>query len=189
MRRKLAGGAESSAERASGFTRVTLWSFVAILSVAAQAQDVSYTVAGGKVTITGPKCPIPVLVVPQQINGLPVTAVGSYAFSGGCDTLLSIALPDGIVSIGDGAFAGCASLTNIILPASVTAIGSVAFVDCSRLPTIVIPDQTLAISDSTFLRCSSLTNVTIPPPHPTSVAVNVSTSNSSTTVTPNVANQ
>src|SRR6516162_2043150 len=91
----------------------TLWMLMAMLTTWVRADDVSYTVSGGKVVITGPACPNPVLVVPQYINGLPVTEVGRYAFSGGCGTLGSIALPDNMMSIDEGAFAGCGNLTNI----------------------------------------------------------------------------
>ena len=37
--------------------------------------------------------------------------------------ILSVSLPEGQTSIGDGAFDGCSSLTSITLPNSVTSIG------------------------------------------------------------------
>jgi hypothetical protein len=41
--------------------------------------------------------------------------------------LTNIALPEGLTTIGDGAFSGCSSLTNIALPEGLTTIGYRAF--------------------------------------------------------------
>ena len=45
-------------------------------------------------------------------------------------------IPDGVTSIGDGAFSGCRSLTSVTIPSSVTSIGGSAFSYCSNLKTI-----------------------------------------------------
>ena len=51
-----------------------------------------------------------------------------------CSSLTSIAIPDGMTSIGNRAFFFCSSLSNIVIPDSVASIGEEAFVNCHNLP-------------------------------------------------------
>ena len=46
------------------------------------------------------------LSMPDTLDGHSVTSIGEYAFSG-CATLTSITLPEGLTSIGKGAFSLC----------------------------------------------------------------------------------
>lgn len=55
-----------------------------------------------------------------------------------CIKLFSIALPEGVTSIGRNAFDGCHSLTNITIPSSVKTIGTDAFTYCWDLTNITI---------------------------------------------------
>ncbi len=50
------------------------------------------------------------LVIPSQINGRPVVAIGDYAFSY-CSSLTSITIPNSVTTIGRYACRGCSSLT------------------------------------------------------------------------------
>lgn len=50
-----------------------------------------------------------------------------------CTGLTSVAIPDGVTSIGDHTFQGCRSLTSITIPDGVTSIGSYAFQGCSGM--------------------------------------------------------
>jgi hypothetical protein len=50
-----------------------------------------------------------------------------------CSSLTSIAIPDGVNSVGAAAFAGCSGLKSATLGNGVTSIGYGAFYDCSRL--------------------------------------------------------
>ena len=45
-------------------------------------------------------------------------------------TVVAITIPEGINTIGDGAFYGCTGLASIDIPNSVTSIGDGAFKDC-----------------------------------------------------------
>jgi hypothetical protein len=56
------------------------------------------------------------------------------------ESLISITIPSGIVSIGTNAFAGCTSLTAVTLWTSVISIGDSIF-DSSALPTVTIRNQ------------------------------------------------
>ena len=72
-------------------------------------------------------------------------------------TATSFTIPDGVTSIGTGAFAYCDNLTEIVIPDSVTSIGDYAFSGCYNLTEIVIPDGVTSIGDYAFHGCDNLT--------------------------------
>ena len=72
------------------------------------------------------------LVVPETYNGMPVTAIGKRAFDGN-DSLVSVTLPDSILSIGTHAFWQCEELESITVGAGVQEIGDYAFAECPKL--------------------------------------------------------
>ncbi|MBR5528568.1 MAG: leucine-rich repeat protein [Clostridia bacterium] len=74
--------------------------------------------------------------------------------------LRSISIPEGVVFIGDSAFAGCYALTSADLPNSLKTLGYAAFAD-SGLRSITLPASVKSI-DGAFSRCSSLSSVTMP---------------------------
>ena len=69
------------------------------------------------------------------------------------DKIISVELPNGLTSIGSGAFYECSSLTTINIPEGVTSIESAAFFDCKSLTTINIPEGVTSIEISTFECC------------------------------------
>lgn len=75
---------------------------------------------------------------------------------------MDIILPEGMTSIGEGAFGLCYSLESIALPKSVTSIGAYAFTECTKLATITLPDGVTSIGEFTFGACSSLTTIVLP---------------------------
>lgn len=109
-----------------------------------------YEIADGEITITGTTDDLPAdLVIPSTIKGYPVTTIGDSAFYG-CDSLVSVLIPDGVTSLGERAFYDCFSLTEITLPDSVTSIGSSAFYNCSSLSSITLPDSITSIGAQAF---------------------------------------
>jgi hypothetical protein len=82
---------------------------------AASLADLTFTTAGGKVTITNcDNAATGELVIPPTIGGNPVTSIGDWAFDG-CTSLTSITIPDGVTSIGGYAFRSGFSLTSITI--------------------------------------------------------------------------
>lgn len=100
------------------------------------------------------------LVIPEEIDGVPVTGIGFRAFEG-CTALTGINIPDAVSVIDFGAFEGCTALENINIPDSVTAIGSSAFYGCISLTEINIPDNVTGIGYGAFLDCTALENINI----------------------------
>ncbi|MGN1102034.1 MAG: leucine-rich repeat protein, partial [Huintestinicola sp.] len=69
-----------------------------------------------------------------------VTSIGNYAFFE-CSYIESISIEGSVTSIGDYAFDSCSALTSITIPDSVTSIGNIAFTNCSSLTSIYVDDH------------------------------------------------
>ena len=76
--------------------------------------------------------------------------------------LSSISIPNGVTSIGEGAFKGCSKLSSVTIGNNVTSIGERAFQDCSALDSIIIPEGVTSIKRQTFYGCSSLSSIILP---------------------------
>lgn len=70
--------------------------------------------------------------------------------------LMSITLPQKLVSIGERAFSGCTHLSNdILLPPSVRIIKDGAFLDCDRLSKVIAQGDKLSVLGKNIFRDSS----------------------------------
>ena len=125
----------------------------------------SYVVDGGLVTITKYLGTDPDVVVPDEIDGMPVTAIGNdlAVFENGDDSLviLSVAIPDTVTDIGKNAFYNC-EFDSIVLPDGLLTIGKNAFEHCSSLESVVIPDTVTSIGAYAFAYCTALESIYIP---------------------------
>ena len=100
------------------------------------------------------------ILIPEYYNGMRVVGIGNNAFSG-CKNIVSILIPDSVITIGENAFAGCTSLKNATLLGVVT-IEINAFSGCSNLSYIALPDTLSEIKENVFAGCNSLLSVFIP---------------------------
>ena len=116
--------------------------------------DLTYSISDGKVTITDCyESASGELVIPNTIEGYPVTGIGYRAFYS-CTSLTSVTIPDSVSSIGDWAFSYCTGLTSVTIPNSVTSIGEYAFSVCDSLSSVTIPDSVTSIGAGAF--CSGI---------------------------------
>lgn len=136
-----------------------------------------------ELTITGYKGRGSV-TIPAEINGIPVTAIGEFAFA--VKNITSVTLPNTITSIGQYAFYESAltsiiipdgvkiirnnsfsnnKLENVIIPYGVTSINNLAF-NNNKLTSIIIPDSVErighdAFTNNIFSNITLLTSITI----------------------------
>ena len=89
-----------------------------------------------------------------------VTEIGDFGLAG--NGLTAVTLPDGLQSLGRGAFDTCASLTNTTLPAAITAVPGKCFADCTKLLNVKYAGTVTAIGDLAFESCKSLVTAPIP---------------------------
>ena len=85
-------------------------------------------------------------------------AISAHAFYS-CDGLEEVAIPNGVLSIGDYAFSSCQHLTLITIPNSVTSIGKSAFSSCWAIKTVMIPNSVTSLSSNAFYNCVNLSSV------------------------------
>ena len=122
--------------------KVLMTLFLFALGVnAASLDDLGYTTTDGKVIITDcDEAATGELLIPQTIEGNPVTSIGEQAF-GNCFSLTNITIPDSIVSIGNQTFESCYSLTNITLLGPAPTIGVNVFFNVAKCSKAYVYEQ------------------------------------------------
>ena len=102
-----------------------------------------------------------VTVVIGTDNKSAITEIPNAAFQS-CLQLVSITLPDSIVSFGPYAFADCISLALTQLPSGVVSIGPSAFTGCTTLALTELPSGLGFIDTDTFRECVNLKLTSLP---------------------------
>ena len=124
-----------------------------------------------------------VVIVPSQIDQLPVRIIAENCFDGhveilkvvlpdtvrtieyrafyGCSHLREMNFPDGLKEIGEWCFSHTA-IPKVMLPDSVKKLGDGAFYSCTKLETVVLSPNVQALGEDTFRKCVRLKSVTIP---------------------------
>ncbi|MBR2447205.1 MAG: leucine-rich repeat protein [Clostridia bacterium] len=98
------------------------------------ASEFTYEVNNGTATLTSYTGNATEVVVPSEIDGYAVTALGDNLFKD--SSVTSVTLPASVTSIGWFAFYGCAALQTVTLGEAVTTIGYAAFDGCPKSMTI-----------------------------------------------------
>lgn len=159
---------------------------------AADAGDLIYTNMGdgtcyisgfsksGEVDKTGE------LIIPEEINGLTVVGISSYAFDS-CKELTKVVIPDTVTTIESRAFQVCTKLETIVMSDNITSLGSNAFYNTafykneanwegsilyldnylisakkSTSGEVIIKDGTKCMANGLFSGNEKITKVTIP---------------------------
>lgn len=120
-----------------------------------------YTESNGTIKITNCNELAEEVVIPAEIDGIPVTAIEKEAFKF-CKKLTSVRIPNSITSIGNYAFYVCSSLTSLTIPDSVIYINDHAFESCSKLKSVKLSENIKSINRFAFSSCESLTSIIIP---------------------------
>ena len=127
----------------------TLIMAVPFSASAASDADFEYTVTDGNATVTAYVGADTNVVIPDQLGGATVTAIGESAFAGNED-LVSVTFPKTLKTIGYDAFGSCTALTAVSFPESLETIEGMAFYDCLSLADIGISPYTYDIGYHAF---------------------------------------
>jgi len=137
------------------------------------------------------------LVIPSELDGLPVVLLGDYAFVSN-HSLVSVTIPASVMGFGNFTFANCTNIeaflveegseywesrdgvlytadgsalmrypialkpSEVVIEEGVVGIGNVAFASCYTMTSVTFPDSLEYIGYSAFSDCTSLTEITIP---------------------------
>ena len=112
------------------------------------------------------------VVIPGALkDGLPVTGIADYAFSG-CTGLTSITIPSSVTAIGDYVFDGCSNLASITVESGNTTYrsedgclietASKSLIAGCKTCTIPADGSVTSIGNGAFSGCSGLASIVIP---------------------------
>ncbi len=101
------------------------------------------------------------LLIPEEINGKPVTKIAETGFMN-CTKITALIFPDSLDDFGISAFYGCTSLTRVKLSPYLTEIHDLMFACCTSLWDCELPALVEKISGGAFENCPSLKELYIP---------------------------
>lgn len=124
------------------------------------SDNFDYEIYEGGVIITKYKGKDTAVEIPAEIDGTPVREIGFFAFEAN-ESIISVALPESIQTVGEGAFIDCTSLKEINLPTGLTTIERGAFAGCTSIEEITVPEGVQSIHDGAFAGCNALSQMTV----------------------------
>ena len=101
-----------------------------------------------------------VIEIPTNINGYKIAYIGNECFVGTNAEIIII--PEGVLAIGERAFAELTSLKSVLLPQSLIFVGTEAFYNCISLGTLKFGKNLQVIGEESFALCKSLSSIEIP---------------------------
>ena len=144
----------------------TVWSTDGVMALAADTTYESgkyiYTLDEDKnAVITGFTGSVAALVIPSELDGHEVTAIGDRVFKNNSN-LRSVVIPDTVIKIGAETFYNCANLGNVTLSANLQEMGGKAFGKCVLLTDMVLPESLVFVDYGVFEKCIGLEKINIP---------------------------
>ena len=136
-------------------------SAAAVVSEAAEADFIYEETQDGQIILTAYTGSDAEPVIPAEINGKAVTAIGDGCFQGLLG-VRKIHIPEGITAIGDYAFECCSALEKVYFPSSLKEIGNGAFSGCNHLTLADMQDGITSIGTGAFLGCDALVYLELP---------------------------
>lgn len=124
------------------------------------ASDFAYTADGGEVTITEYIGESEHVLIPDTIDGLPVTALADKAFYE--KHVTTVVVPDSVTQIGDLCFSGDNYLVSLKLPDGLAELPYGALESCFRLIDFDLPQGLKKISASALQFNQYLTHLDLP---------------------------
>ena len=124
------------------------------------ASDFAYTADGGEVTITEYIGTSEHVLIPDTIDGLPVTALGHRAFYE--KHVTTVVVPDSVTEIGAACFSGDNYLVSLKLPDGLKRLPPASLESCMRLYDFDLPQSLEKIYSSVFEFNYYLTHLTLP---------------------------
>lgn len=124
------------------------------------SSDFAYTADGGEVTITDYVGTSEHVLIPDTIDGLPVTALGHRAFYE--KTVTTVVVPDSVTEIGAACFSGDNYLVSLKLPDGLKRLPPASLESCMRLYDFDLPQSLEKIYSSVFEFNFYLTHLTLP---------------------------
>jgi hypothetical protein len=118
----------------------------------------------GKLTITRYIGSGGSVIVPAELDRIPVVAIADNAFNS-FPSVTEVTIAEGVTSIGESAFYGCSGMQSVTLPGTLTTIGNNAFYGC-YLGSVSIPKSVLSIGRSAFSACSGLNHIFVDDENP-----------------------
>ena len=100
------------------------------------------------------------VVVPTELNGLPVAEIGANCFAE--TAVVSVTVPDSVTVIEAAAFSKCAALTSVTLPEKMLYVGPQAFAECAALKEIALPATGITEYSASLFLGSAVEKVTLP---------------------------
>ena len=116
--------------------------------------------AGAYVTVTGVNTTASHVVIPAAINGLPVREIARMAFAD-VSTIRTISIPDSMETIGEYAFMN-SGLREIAIPETVLSVGNGAMRGCRNLNAVSWPKTIDTLPDGVLAGCTALLSLSLP---------------------------
>ena len=128
---------------------------------------IKYKINGKKVSVQGfENFDYPDVIIPEMIQGKPVTSIDSYAFAN--TKIKTVCLPESLETIWGFAFTGCTELLEVFFIKSANKqkapclrISHYAFLGCSKLNRVCGFNQSASIGEYCFSSCYNLEKVTL----------------------------